>query len=147
MVNIAQSFGGIPTYFIRWNPDDYCPLSDRKHPEPLVKRHKLCGDLIRDIQKHKVIPPPALCAVIYLYYDDWDGLKNDWISHYLTRITGSLAISCPVNFLVVLVTPQNQSAVWREFFKSRNQGVAGLFRFTQKFKHPVPGYPTAILEH
>jgi hypothetical protein len=30
MVNIGQTFGGIPVYFIRWNPDDYSPENDKK---------------------------------------------------------------------------------------------------------------------
>jgi hypothetical protein len=79
MVNIGQSFGGLPTYFIRWNPDDYSPANPRKHPEPLAKRHKLCGDLIRDIQKGKIPLPEALVSAIYLYYDDWDSLtEHSW---------------------------------------------------------------------
>ena len=95
MINIAQSFGGIPTYFIRWNPDDYCPQNERKHPEILIKRHKLCGDLIRDIQKGKVVPPPqALSAVIYLYYDEWDGLDSaEWT--VLMSISPLLSQSAP----------------------------------------------------
>ena len=48
MVNIGQSFGGLPVYFIRWNPDDYS--SDKKEPELLAKRHKLVGDLLKDIK-------------------------------------------------------------------------------------------------
>ena len=77
MVNIAQSGGGIPTYFLRWNPDDYD--SGRKLPESLEKRHKLAADLIRDIQKKRHVPPPALCAAIYLYYDCWNGLATaEW---------------------------------------------------------------------
>ncbi len=75
MVNIGQSFGGTPTYFIRWNPDQYCPESDRKNPEALEKRNKLLGDLIRDIYRGKHIPPLALTAAIYLYYDGWDGFS------------------------------------------------------------------------
>lgn len=33
MVNLGQAFGGIPVYFIRWNPDDYNPKDPRKLPE------------------------------------------------------------------------------------------------------------------
>lgn len=77
MVNIGQSFGGVPTYFLRWNPDQYCPESDRKIPEPLEKRNKLLGDLIRDIHRGRHVPPPALVAIIYLYYDGWNGLAAE----------------------------------------------------------------------
>ena len=79
MVNIGQSFGGIPVYFIRWNPDDYSPESDRKNPEELSKRHKLVGDLIRDIKINKHSLPKGLVSVLYMYYDDWSSLaKAEW---------------------------------------------------------------------
>ena len=77
MVNIGQSFGGLPVYFIRWNPDDYSPENNRKNPEELAKRYKLVGDLIRDIKKEKHILPKALVSAIYLYYDGWDGLSAE----------------------------------------------------------------------
>jgi hypothetical protein len=78
MANIGQSFGGMPVYFIRWNPDDYSPENDKKEPELLAKRHKLCGDLIRDIYKNKVeLPKDALVSAIYLYYDGWDNLSME----------------------------------------------------------------------
>ena len=79
MVNIGQSFGGIPVYFIRWNPDDYSPESDRKSPEEIAKRHKLVGDLIRDIQKGKHTLPKALVSALYMYYDGWSSLSDsEW---------------------------------------------------------------------
>jgi len=79
MVNIGQSFGGVPTYFIRWNPDDYSPESDRKNPELLPKRHKLAGDLLRDISDGKHALPTGLVSVMYLYYDGWDSLATaEW---------------------------------------------------------------------
>ncbi len=63
-------------YFIRWNPDDYVPLSDRKNPEPITKRHKLVADFIRDIKGAKVGLPSALVSAIYLYYDNWSSLAE-----------------------------------------------------------------------
>ena len=79
MVNIGQTFGGLPVYFIRWNPDDYSPENDRKMPEDLAKRYKLVGDLIRDIKKNKITLPTALISVIYMYYNGWDSLQNtEW---------------------------------------------------------------------
>ena len=79
MVNIGQSFGGIPVYFIRWNPDDYSPENDRKNPEELTKRYKLVGDLISDIKKNKHTLPKALVSAIYMYYDGWESmLKAEW---------------------------------------------------------------------
>jgi hypothetical protein len=83
MVNIGQTFGGVPVYFIRWNPDDYSPESDRKMPEELAKRNKLLADLIRDIKNNKHALPKALVSVIYLYYDGWSSLaEEEW--HILT---------------------------------------------------------------
>ena len=79
MVNIGQTFGGLPVYFIRWNPDDYSPENERKMPEDLAKRYKLVGDLIRDIKKNKIILPTALISAIYMYYNGWDSLQNtEW---------------------------------------------------------------------
>jgi hypothetical protein len=77
MVNIAQSLGGIPVHFIRWNPDDYDTVSDRKMPEQIQKRYKLVRDYIRDIKSGRIHIPKALVSVIYMYYDDFDGIKNE----------------------------------------------------------------------
>jgi len=83
MVNIGQSFGGIPVYFIRWNPDDYSPESSRKKPEDIAKRYKLVGDLLEDIREGKHALPVALVAALYLYYDGWSSLaEEEW--HILT---------------------------------------------------------------
>jgi uncharacterized protein YxjI len=78
MINIAQGYGGLPVYFIRWNPDDYIPANDKKEPELLAKRHKLAADVIRDIQNRKMkLPNSGLVFALYLYYDEWDGLANE----------------------------------------------------------------------
>ena len=77
MVNIGQSFGGLPVYFIRWNSDDYVPENNRKLPEEISKRYKLVGDLIRDIEKEKHSLPKALVSAIYMYYDGWNTLANE----------------------------------------------------------------------
>jgi hypothetical protein len=84
MINIGQSFGGTPVYFIRWNPDDYSPDSDKKNPEVLSKRHKLVGDLIDSIQKEKTVLPNALVSCLYMYFDGWNSLAEEqW--HILTK--------------------------------------------------------------
>ena len=82
MVNIGQSFGGMPVYFIRWNPDNYCPFDERKICEDIKKRHKLVGDLIKHIlNKRYVLPKSSLVSAIYLYFDEWDCLdKEEWKS-------------------------------------------------------------------
>lgn len=69
MVNISQSYGGIPVYFIRWNPDHYAC----QRIEPIVKRHKYVADFITELRDNVVSPPNALLAVTYIYYDNWNG--------------------------------------------------------------------------
>ncbi len=77
MVNIGQLFGGVPVYFLRWNPDDYTAES-RAMPEALPKRYKLLGDLIRDMLNNTMVSlPKALVSALYLYYDGWNGLHNE----------------------------------------------------------------------
>ena len=87
MVNIGQSFGGLPVYFLRWNPDSYQIREKRKRQEeePVAVRHKLVGDLLRDIQEGRECVPPALVAAKYLYYKGWKGLAlEEW--HILSAL-------------------------------------------------------------
>ena len=77
MVNIGQSFGGTPVYFIRWNPDEYSPRNENKIPEPLTKRYKFVRDVINDIKKDNIQLPLALVSVLYMYYDEWDSLNEE----------------------------------------------------------------------
>jgi hypothetical protein len=92
MVNIGQSFGGTPVCFVRWNPDDYSPENHRSGVVLVPQRHKLCGDLIRDIRCGKHKPPTALVSVIYLYFDGWNGLHNEkWSVLHAFEIDGVLS--------------------------------------------------------
>jgi hypothetical protein len=78
MINIGQGYGGLPVYFIRWNPDDYSTCGDNK-PEYISKRYKLLADYIFDIKNGNIILPPGLVSVMYMYYNGWDGLlKEEW---------------------------------------------------------------------
>lgn len=77
MVNIGQAYGGLPVYFIRWNPDEYIPLNPRANLVPLANRHKLVADLIRSILNGRTRLPSHLVSAIYLFYDDWSNLKNE----------------------------------------------------------------------
>lgn len=78
MINIGQSFGGVPVYFIRWNPDKYKSI---KTNESITKRHKLCANLIDDIKENKYKSLPlALISAIYLYYDNFVNISSEsWI--------------------------------------------------------------------
>ena len=78
MVNISQAYGGMPVYFVRWNPDSYAAL-DGQAPEAVGKRHKLVADFLRDIRAGIVSLPDGLLSVVYLYYDGWNGLSDaEW---------------------------------------------------------------------
>ena len=78
MVNIGQSFGGLPVYFLRWNPDPYTPAGCKKL-EDIRKRYKLVGDFIADISVGKMTLPPALVSALYMYYDEWSSLaEEEW---------------------------------------------------------------------
>ena len=77
MVNIGQSFGGTPVYFLRWNPDIYSPANKRNRPEEIKKRYKLVGDIITDIKQNKIAIPTALVSSLYLYYDGWSSLVDE----------------------------------------------------------------------
>jgi hypothetical protein len=79
MVNICQSYGGLPVYFIRWNPDKYKPKNEMKEPEDIKKRYKLVGELIKSILDNRITLPLSLLSVIYLYYDNYDTfVKELW---------------------------------------------------------------------
>ena len=72
MVNISQSYGGMPVYFIRWNPDNYVSPGERKL-DPVVKRHTVVANFLRDIRDNRIRLPSALLSVFYMYYDGWVG--------------------------------------------------------------------------
>lgn len=78
MVNISQSYGGVPVYFIRWNPDNYAS-TDARLPEIVGKRHLLLAKYLHEIQMNKLELPKALLSVCYMYYDGWTGIENmEW---------------------------------------------------------------------
>lgn len=78
MINITQSYGGTPVYFIRWNPDNYTAPGTGL-PDAVSKRHRCVADFIRDIRDGSLQLPLALSAVFYLYYDGWTGLSSgEW---------------------------------------------------------------------
>ena len=77
MVNIAQSFGGIPTYFIRWNPDDYEPGMDGISMETIKLRYKTLGDLIMCIIEDRIQLPHVFVSAFYMYYDGWSSIGSE----------------------------------------------------------------------
>jgi hypothetical protein len=78
MVNISQTFGGIPVFFIRWNPDNYKTSGNNKNLEEIKKRYNMCGDLIKGMKMGRIdLPKCSLLSVIYLYFDGWRDLKSE----------------------------------------------------------------------
>ncbi len=75
MINIAQSLGGVPVYFIRWNPDMYAP-GDIRMPESIPNRHRNVANFLQDIVNGDVLLPNALLSVLYMYHDGWTTLAD-----------------------------------------------------------------------
>ena len=90
MVNISQSYGGMPVYFIRWNPDAYVPV-DGKAPEPVSKRYSTLAKVLRDVLDNRTPPPLALLAVTYMYYDGWSGIEWNVITPFAEDSTSDTA--------------------------------------------------------
>jgi hypothetical protein len=79
MVNISQGYGGVPVYFIRWNPDPYAPSVDTKKQEPIERRHKMLYNFLREIQRNAVPLPRSVLSVFYMFYDGWHSLNDaEW---------------------------------------------------------------------
>ena len=77
MVNITNTFGGTPVYFIRWNPDRYKTLENEEQ-ENIDERYACLGSLLKAIISGKyTLPNKGLCYAIYMYFDHWSGLKNE----------------------------------------------------------------------
>ena len=76
MINISQSFGGTPVYFIRWNPDNYVS-KNHKNNENIKNRYKTLGKYIDKIKNNKINLPNTLLSVFYMYYNEWDDINNE----------------------------------------------------------------------
>jgi hypothetical protein len=77
MVNIGQSFGGLPVYFIRFNPDHYTPHHKKISEESITKRHQVCAEFIKNIKDNRILLPSALVSVIYMYFNGWSSLNEE----------------------------------------------------------------------
>ena len=76
MINIANSNGVPPTYFIRWNPDNYIPGHEDLPLEPLSKRYKTLSDLIISIRDNKCEIPKEFLS-FFMYYPGWTWFVNE----------------------------------------------------------------------
>jgi hypothetical protein len=72
MINIAQSFGGMPIYFIRWNPDSYKAPKGRQQSS-VPDRYSGLVTLLNSIKEGRSVLPKALVSVFYMYFDGWKG--------------------------------------------------------------------------
>lgn len=73
MINIANSLGGPPVYFIRFNPDDFKVNGEKQEITPGKRLRTLC----RWLERVKEYSPEALetqgvVNVLQLYFDDYD---------------------------------------------------------------------------
>jgi len=69
MWEIAQALG-MPTTFIRYNPDAYKTAGKRRDP-PLAERIEVLLRWINTLRPRETLPG-AFLTVLYLYYDDFD---------------------------------------------------------------------------
>lgn len=78
MINVSQSYGGLPVIFIRFNPDKYRSNGN----VGMAKRYELLADIIDDFEKDTLdYPRTALCSALYLFFDDWTELASEtWVS-------------------------------------------------------------------
>jgi hypothetical protein len=68
MFNITQSYGGIPVFWIRYNPDDFKPKNaKRKSNISQLKREKHLIDLLKESFQREM---KTLGEVVYLFYND-----------------------------------------------------------------------------
>jgi hypothetical protein len=76
MFNIAQSEGGMPVRFVRYNPDTFKgEAGEKQNPTKHARKVDLMACL-----KHVQATPPApgvFCDAIYIYYDGY-GSNGHW---------------------------------------------------------------------
>lgn len=77
MINIGQSYGGIPVYFIRWNPDSYIPKDKLKEQDDINIRYNVLKEFINNIINNNYKLPHAFTSVFYMYYDGWSSVENE----------------------------------------------------------------------
>ena len=75
MINLFQDFGGLPTIFVRFNPDGYTDNNGKRHQYSKSRETRLLKTL-NSLWLHQ---PKDLLSVIYLYYNGDDG-KNKIIN-------------------------------------------------------------------
>ena len=72
MVNLSQAFG-LPTHFIRYNPDEYKAHGGRRKTkgESTTRRHALLAKHLDEVRAPRTSEEGPYCSMTRLYYDDW----------------------------------------------------------------------------
>lgn len=68
MVNISQSFGGLPVVFLRYNPDSYVYLDRSRHPSS-SKRMKVVEEWLTHVRESV---PEHYLSFVKLFFDGYD---------------------------------------------------------------------------
>jgi hypothetical protein len=71
MINVSQSFGGLPIVWIRFNPDEYKPSRTGTLQKPLQARLKMLAKTIQFAIDNLDKVKTAFIQVIHLYFDGW----------------------------------------------------------------------------
>ncbi len=76
MKNIGQQLGGLPVWFIRYNPDKYKNKGGHKRVEgeSRNKRHLKLMEWINYCKKEPPSTNGDFVRAVYLYYDGWNGV-------------------------------------------------------------------------
>jgi hypothetical protein len=70
MVNVSQSFGGLPTIWIRYNPDEYKPFREGTQQKSKQERLNTLKKVLKHLLKEKE-PLKAYVQVTHLYFNGW----------------------------------------------------------------------------
>lgn len=83
MIQLHQDYGGIPLLFVRYNPDNYKVINNKKEIVPLYEREKILVDFLRGFQNrietNKEWSLPL--SVCYLFYDNYEKPKIEEIKY------------------------------------------------------------------
>lgn len=76
MKTIAQSFDGKKVYFIVWNPYTH-DTGTKKHVTTIDERYDYIDSFIGSIIHGRyTLPQTGYCYVIYMFYDEWNGIDH-----------------------------------------------------------------------
>ena len=68
----------MPTRFIRYNPDVYQPVKSQRKVK-IEQREKKLIEYVSYAMKHSPQEDNVIANVIYLFYDEYDTTKQEWL--------------------------------------------------------------------